>query len=314
MEIKNDVKGLKEESKIYEREILRLLLEISKSFSSDNMTKEKRDENFKKIDELREKLRDISKIVDNIEDMKYDCAYKDIKLKQDIEKVEDIENQQEISLINTEYMEKEETIQENRYNDDQNINNDYKESDDKFVPIDTEITKEDLYNIDKVIENMNIKKDDMISENTLSDDELEENRGIDQPNVELNNEIPMEDAIEKIDRLIKEAKELNNNVIKFPEEKVVRRTRIRGYEENKYDVYDIDNELDYIPAKANLNFDYKQDDYKYNDEEIEPVPVLFSKRRESNQLVVRKNTNTFSEKIKTLIYKIKLMIGGEDEE
>ena len=32
MEMKNDLNGLKEEAKIYEREILSMLLEVSKSF------------------------------------------------------------------------------------------------------------------------------------------------------------------------------------------------------------------------------------------------------------------------------------------
>ena len=67
MEMKNDLNGLKEEAKIYEREILSMLLEVSKSFTTDEMTKEKREENFSKIDELREKLKSVSKVIEDIE-------------------------------------------------------------------------------------------------------------------------------------------------------------------------------------------------------------------------------------------------------
>ena len=77
MEMKNDLNGLKEEAKIYEREILSMLLEVSKSFTTDEMTKEKREEIFSKIDELREKLKSVSKVIEDIENTKYDCIYKE---------------------------------------------------------------------------------------------------------------------------------------------------------------------------------------------------------------------------------------------
>ena len=49
MEMENNLKGLKEEAKIYEREILSMLLEVSKSFTTDEMSKEKRAEILKEI-------------------------------------------------------------------------------------------------------------------------------------------------------------------------------------------------------------------------------------------------------------------------
>lgn len=323
MEIKNSIEGLKEESKIYEREILGLLLEISKSFSTGEMTKEKRAENFKKIDELREKVKDIYKIIEDIEKSKFDCVYKDEELKIEIKKEEieiGPENEKEelekevvegldrsYNLDNVECLSKEEEIPE-----DENVNNDYNNKDLKIH--NTELTEEDLDNIDKVIENMDATNG--LEENV---NKVEENKGEEETKLKEDTEEKLQntsieqmsatDAIEKIDRLIKEAKELNSNVIKFPEEKVVRRNRSRQYE----DLDEIEeNDLDI--ENANINFDYNQDTYDNQNYDIEPVPVLFGNRRVQNQMIVRKKSNGFSDKLKSLIFKIKLMLGGEDEE
>ena len=48
--------------------------------------------------------------------------------------------------------------------------------------------------------------------------------------------------------------------------------------------------------------------------DIEPVPVLFGNRKAQNQMIVRKKSNGFSDKLKSLIFKIKQMLGGENEE
>lgn len=329
MEIKNSIEGLKEESKIYEREILGLLLEVSKSFSTGEMTREKREENFKKIDELREKVKDIYQIIDDIEKSKFDCVYKDEKLKTDIKEEEieigpqkeTLETEKEVvedlesgyTLDNVECLSKEEKIPE-----DENIdNNDNNYDEDKDLKInDAELTEEDLDNIDKVIENMdttNKLEGNVNKEDKLEEDKLEENKEEEDTEQKLQNtsieQMSATDAIEKIDRLIKEAKELNNNVIKFPEEKVVRRNRSRQYEElEEIEETDLDIE------NANINFDYNQETYDKQNYDIEPVPVLFGNRRAQNQMIVRKKSNGFSDKLKSLIFKIKLMLGGEDEE
>lgn len=316
MEVKNSIEGLKEESKIYEREILGLLLEISKSFSTGEMTKEKRAENFKKIDELREKVKDIYKIIDDIEKSKFDCVYKDEETKISIEnKDEKIEEKEQLENLNNGYvldniecLEKEENVLEN-----EDINNDNVNSTKIDEKSETEITEEDLDNIDKVIENMGVSSDN--KENKIDEikDEDKQEMVIEEVKEQSHNDnieqMSATDAIEKIDRLIKEAKELNNNVIKFPEEKVVRRNRSRQYE----DLDEIE-ETDLDIENANINFDYNQETYDKPNYDIEPVPVLFGNRRAQNQMIVRKKSNGFSDKLKSLIFKIKLMLGGEDEE
>lgn len=316
MEIKNSIEGLKEESKIYEREILSLLLEISKSFSTGEMTKEKRAENFKKIDELREKVKDIYKIIDDIEKSKFDCVYKDEETKISIEnKDEKIEEKEQLENLNNGYvldnidcLEKEENVLEN-----EDINNDNVNSTKIDEKSETEITEEDLDNIDKVIENMGVSSDNKENKIDENKDEDKQEMVIEEVKEQSHNDnieqMSATDAIEKIDRLIKEAKELNNNVIKFPEEKVVRRNRSRQYE----DLDEIE-ETDLDIENANINFDYNQETYDKPNYDIEPVPVLFGNRRAQNQMIVRKKSNGFSDKLKSLIFKIKLMLGGEDEE
>ena len=83
MENVNDLKGLKEEIKVYEREILGMLLEVSQSFNDEKYSKEKREELFSKIDNLRDKVKDIAKIIEEIENRKYDFAYENIEIKED---------------------------------------------------------------------------------------------------------------------------------------------------------------------------------------------------------------------------------------
>lgn len=94
MENVNDLKGLKEEIKVYEREILGMLLEVSQSFNDEKYSKEKREELFSKIDNLRDKVKDIAKIIEEIENRKYDFAYENIEIKDNkfkLEKVEELE-------------------------------------------------------------------------------------------------------------------------------------------------------------------------------------------------------------------------------
>lgn len=61
-----------------------------------------------------------------------------------------------------------------------------------------------------------------------------------------------DDAIERIDKLIKEAKELNKNVIKFPEQNVSRRNRTRAYET----IEEIEEDNDEYIENKSISFDY----------------------------------------------------------
>ena len=61
---------------------------------------------------------------------------------------------------------------------------------------------------------------------------------------------------------------------------------------------------------------YEKENLKNMDnvENFEPVPVLFGNNRAQNQMIVRKKSNGFSDKLKSLIFKIKTMLGGENEQ
>lgn len=315
MENVNDLKGLKEEVKVYEREILGMLLEVSQSFSDENYPKEKREELFSKIDNLRDKVKDIAKIIEEIENRKYDFAYENIEVKDNKFKIEKVEE-----------LEKEEIIEENENNEEEKV---VEETLEENVE---DIIEEDLSNIDEAIENME-KREVVIEEKEKFDakEEQEEENENENETEELKlntnklniQELTFEDAFGKIDKLIQEAKEINNNVIKFPEEKVVRRNGFRDYEEEKENNGYISYEDAVARRRERQNLEKKEkkkDIFEEisaknieNSENIEPVPVLFGNNRAQNQMVVRKKSNGFADKIKSLIFKIKTMLGGENE-
>lgn len=318
MENVNDLKGLKEEIKVYEREILGMLLEVSQSFNDEKYSKEKREELFSKIDNLRDKVKDIAKIIEEIENRKYDFAYENIEIKEDRFKLEKVEE-----------LEKEEIKEDDINEEEKIVEESLKENDD-------EIIEEDLSNIDEAIENME-KRETMIEEKEESDikekqEEKKENKNKNKntnEDIEVNvnksdiQELTFEDAFGKIDKLIQEAKEINNNVIKFPEEKVVRRNGFRDYEEEKEKNDYISYEDAVARRRERQNLEKKEEKKDIfeeisaknieNSENIEPVPVLFGNNRAQNQMVVRKKSNGFADKIKSLIFKIKTMLGGENE-
>lgn len=319
MENVNDLKGLKEEIKVYEREILGMLLEVSQSFSDENYPKEKREELFSKIDNLRDKVKDIVKIIEEVENRKYDFAYENIEIKEDGFKLEKVDE-----------LEKEEIIEENEINEEEKV---VEETLEENVE---DIIEEDLSNIDEAIENME-KREVVIEEKEKFDakEEQEEENENENETEELKlntnksniQELTFEDAFGKIDKLIQEAKEINNNVIKFPEEKVVRRNGFRDYEEEKEKNGYISYEDAVARRRERLNIEKKEEKKTEkkdifeeisaknieNSENIEPVPVLFGNNRAQNQMVVRKKSNGFTDKIKSLIFKIKTMLGGENE-
>ena len=160
------------------------------------------------------------------------------------------------------------------------------------------------------------EKEEKENKNTNEDIEVNVNKSDIQ-------ELTFEDAFGKIDKLIQEAKEINNNVIKFPEEKVVRRNGFRDYDEEKEKNDYISYEDAVARRRERQNLEKKEEKRDIfeeisaknieNSENIEPVPVLFGNNRAQNQMVVRKKSNGFSDKIKSLIFKIKTMLGGENE-
>lgn len=323
MENVNDLKGLKEEVKVYEREVLSMLLEVSQSFSDENYPKEKREELFSKIDSLREKVKDIAKIIEEVENRKYDFAYENLEEKDNDFKLDNIKVVEKEEVI-------EECIKENIINEKEN------EAETENIEEDTiDVIEEDLSNIDEAIENME-KRDGEIEDTNEAyniKDEIDEEKDSKdgESNVIESNiqELTFEDAIGKIDMLIKEAKEINNNVIKFPEDKVVRRNGFRDYEEEKENndyisyeeevsrrrkkIISEENKLEKRSASKDV---YEKENLKNVDnvENFEPVPVLFGNNRAQNQMIVRKKSNGFSDKLKSLIFKIKTMLGGENEQ
>ena len=325
MEMKNDLNGLKEEAKIYEREILSMLLEVSKSFTTDEMTKEKREEIFSKIDELREKLKSVSKVIEDIENTKYDCIYKEssniLSEENNVEEKLDVtensegnvekdneDNSQGFTLTEIETLDNEEV---------ENVEN--VKTDNETVSVDNvNITEEDLENIDRVIENMNVenedsKIDEAQNESTEEENTIEEKNNDDnkeESEKEVKNAMSADDAIEKIDKLIKEAKELNKNVIKFPEQNVSRRNRTRAYET----IEEIEEDNDEYIENKSISFDYNYNNKVDTNYEVEPVPVLFGNRRVQNQMIIKKKNNGFSDKLRSLIFKIKSMLGGNNDD
>lgn len=323
MEMKNDLNGLKEEAKIYEREILSMLLEVSKSFTTDEMTKEKREEIFSKIDELREKLKSVSKVIEDIENTKYDCIYKEssniLSEENNVEEKLDITENSEGNVEK----DNEDNSQGFTLNEIETLDNEKVENvktDDETVSVDNvNITEEDLENIDKVIENMNVegskdsKTDEVQNESTEEENTIEEKNNDDnkeENEKEVKNAMSADDAIEKIDKLIKEAKELNKNVIKFPEQNVSRRNRTRAYET----IEEIEEDNDEYIENKSISFDYNYNNKVDTNYEVEPVPVLFGNRRVQNQMIIKKKNNGFSDKLRSLIFKIKSMLGGNNEE
>lgn len=307
--MENNIENLKEESKIYEREILSNLLNISKSFSDGSIDKEKRDELFKTIDELREKVRDIEKIISDIQERKYDIAYKGINGKDDLNKDErEIFNDNDYKLEAIEIVEKE----ENDTKDDK-LNEEVPEE--LVINYEMkELSEDELKDIDKVIDNMKIDEEALEQKDKNSD---EDNSNFAESNEESfeQSDSDISTDIEKIDKLIKDAKDLNNDIIKFPQNGVKRRN---GYSKVDYQ----DGEIEQVSVRRKTKFkeeNYEKEDIGLDedDENIEKVPVLFgSHSRTQNQMVVRKKSNGFTDKLRSLVFKIKSMLGsdGDDEE
>jgi hypothetical protein len=302
--MKSNIQYLKEEAKIYERGILSLLLEVSKSFSDENFTKEKRDEIFVKIDGLRDKVKDINKVIAELQQSDEDI--------EEYSSIQKIENNIENLMENKE--ESEESIKENIECD---INHDTEPVEEiltikKEEIIDIEIVENEVDKEDIQLENKNIRRRNKGRRNRINVDsfainkndilEKEVQQSVNESDTDLkdidypeNNDL--EQDIEEIDRLIEEAQNLNSNIIKFPERKM----------ENIEKIEDTDSET--LDEKK-----YNDEDENLDEDNVEPVPVLFGNSRAQNQMIVRKKSNGFSDKLKSLIFKIKTMLGVENEE
>lgn len=277
--MKNNIQYLKEEVKIYERGILTLLLEISRSFSDDSFTKEKRDGMFTKIDDLRDKVKDINKVITDLQK-----SEKDIEEYTYINKKEyEIEN-----LIKVE--QKSEKIESFISNEkDENEDSNLDECVGTEEKIDLDNTNKSMLNIAR--RNRRNNETNIVENNSKEIEDKNET----VENVKEDNLIQ---DIEEIDRLIEEAQNLNNNIIKFPDNR-----RKSEVDENENECLGSNQENEGKCKDPNIDVDV-----------VEPVPVLFGNPRVQNQMIVRKKSNGFSDKLKSLIFKIKNLLGGEDEQ
>ncbi len=171
----------------------------------------------------------------------------------------------------------------------QSFNNPKMGKDDRdlmFIKIDS--LREKIKDINTTIRNQ--KFDNLEETLSLSNNVQKEDNNIE--NVE-NNDIQ---DIKEIDKLIDEAQEMNNSVIKFPVAEKSDEEKVELVkEENKANKEDIDNrEI----LKFNSTIDEEMD--------LEPVPVLFGRNEANNQMILRhRETNNFTDKIKTLFFRIK---------
>lgn len=343
--MENNVLYLKEEVKLYEREILKMLLQISESFSDISFTKTQRDDCFARIDALREKVRDIINVIGSIDKEKKEKDFLfDSNLKEKNFDVESVDNSLNFQ-VNKDKIEK---ISENKVEDLNDLQNNYKEennndflnnldvtsnkidTDDYTEEILEEIKEQDNEHVEKAIIFQNRRKGREIFD---SNEEILEN---DFSDLDSNIEV------DRLDKLIEEAKTLNS-VSKTINNNENVEVLIKVESEDNVENVEIDNEKncykeDIIPfSKSRINESFNNDEKSnnkhsdeiynigpLNDQEnnksiskskdvIEPVPVLFGNCRVNNQMVIRKKNTSFKDKIKILIFKIKRMLGDKNE-
>ncbi len=443
--MENNIEYLKEEAKLYEREILGLLLKVSQSFADDSCSKEQRDEVFKKIDALRDKVKDITKVLADLQGKEeYVIKEEDIKpysldtqvlddFSQDIDskneetkELSEIENidqnidlqnddadnfdtlldnlenneddEDEIDLLditdekNIEDIEKNELDEEinEQINDEKEFTNrrrgkvrrakrridetnnkislnefnaedienikingvsfseeeDKKENDVEILDITAQVQtvneqdnvnkneeleiKDDLDKIDDIddIDEINsLEQNDRLNEVEQTNEiekiekieevyEQEPQKPDNTSNIDSNKLIQ---DIEQIDKLIEEAQNINNNIIKFPKsnsvginDSYINDYKIRHEEKENARENAYLNNANVQRHKTKSRHEIKQLDDD-DDMVIEPVPVLFGNHNVQNQMIIRKKSSSFSDKIKVLIFKIKNMLGGNDE-
>lgn len=335
--MENNVLYLKEEVKLYEREILKMLLQISESFSDINFTKTQRDDCFARIDSLTEKVKDIINVIGSIDKEKKEKDFLfDSNLKEKNCNVESVDN----NAFNQNDLDKVGKGKENLVEEiDDNKNKENEENINAFLKFDETNEKEDISDYIKNLseEIIDETKNEIKFQNRRKGREI-----FDSKEDLLENDFSDLDSnieVDRIDKLIEEAKTLNSVRKTINDNKNV---KVLIKVENEDNV-EIDNEKigykeDIIPfSKSRINESFNNDEKSnnkhsdeiynigpLNDQEnnksiskskdvIEPVPVFFGNCRANNQMVIRKKNTSFKDKIKTLIFKIKKMLGDKNE-
>lgn len=338
--MENNVLYLKEEVKLYEREILKMLLQISESFSDINFTKTQRDDCFARIDSLTEKVKDIINVIGSIDKEKKEKDFLfDSNLKEKNCNVESVDN----NAFNQNDLDKVGKGKENLVEEiDDNKNKENEENINAFLKFDETNEKEDISDYIKNLseEIIDETKNEIKFQNRRKGREI-----FDSKEDLLENDFSDLDSnieVDRIDKLIEEAKTLNSVRKTINDNKNVK-VLIKVENEDNVENVEIDNEKigykeDIIPfSKSRINESFNNDEKSnnkhsdeiynigpLNDQEnnksiskskdvIEPVPVFFGNCRANNQMVIRKKNTSFKDKIKTLIFKIKKMLGDKNE-
>ena len=340
--MENNVLYLKEEVKLYEREILKMLLQISESFSDISFTKTQRDDCFARIDALREKVRDIINVIGSIDKEKKEKDFLfDSNVKEKNFYVESVENSLNFQVD----VDKIENRSENEVEEfsDLQINDEEKNSNDFFKPLDvTSNTIDRADYTEEILEEIKEQNNEHVEKDIIFQNRRKGREIFDSNEEILENDFSDLDSnieVDRLDKLIEEAKTLNSVRKTINDNKNV---KVLIKVENEDNV-EIDNEKigykeDIIPfSKSRINESFNNDEKSnnkhsdeiynigpLNDQEnnksiskskdvIEPVPVFFGNCRANNQMVIRKKNTSFKDKIKTLIFKIKKMLGDKNE-
>ena len=343
--MENNVLYLKEEVKLYEREILKMLLQISESFSDISFTKTQRDDCFARIDALREKVRDIINVIGSIDKEKKEKDFLfDSNVKEKNFYVESVENSLNFQVD----VDKIENRSENEVEEfsDLQIKDEEKNSNDFFKPLDvTSNTTDRADYTEEILEEIKEQNNEHVEKDIIFQNRRKGREIFDSKEDLLENDFSDLDSnieVDRIDKLIEEAKTLNSVRKTINDNKNVK-VLIKVENEDNVDNVEIDNEKigykeDIIPfSKSRINESFNNDEKSnnkhsdeiynigpLNDQEnnksiskskdvIEPVPVFFGNCRANNQMVIRKKNTSFKDKIKTLIFKIKKMLGDKNE-
>lgn len=340
--MENNVLYLKEEVKLYEREILKMLLQISESFSDINFTKTQRDDCFARIDSLREKVKDIINLIGSIDKEKKEKEFLfDSNVKEKIFNVESADNSlnfqvdiDKIKNISEDEVEKFNDLQNE--NKEENSNDFLKDLDGTSNKIDTADYTEEILEEIKRQDNEHVEKDIIFQNKRKGREIFDSNEELLENNFsDLHSKL----EVDRLDKLIEEAKTLNSVSKTINDSKNYEDIeKLESQENLESDVESFSFKEDIIQfskVKADENGNEQEKSYSKTSDDlntienfvnpennksiikskdmVEPVPVLFGNRRVNNQMVIRKRNTGFKDKIKTLIFKIKKMLGDKNE-
>lgn len=343
--MENNVLYLKEEVKLYEREILKMLLQISESFSDISFTKTQRDDCFARIDALREKVRDIINVIGSIDKEKKEKDFLfDSNVKEKNFYVESVENSLNFQ-VDVDKIENRSQNEVEEFSDLQ-INDEEKNSNDFFKPLDvTSNTIDRADYTEEILEEIKEQNNEHAQKDIIFQNRRKGREIFDSNEEILENDFSDLDSnieVDRLDKLIEEAKTLNSVRKTINDNKNVD-VLIKEENEDNVENVEIDNEKigykeDIIPfSKSRINEGFNKDkksNNKHSDDSInivplndqennkgisnsknmvEPVPVFFGNCRANNQMVIKKKNTSFKDKIKILIFKIKRMLGDKNE-